>query len=226
MISANKVVLRPGFQQGSYPEKTAQNPSWFDAVIAQIGGFIAARLNLQKRRLQVFVRRVAKAGELLSPLDDVEFKGRINAMKKVLRRDGLANKHLAMAFAIVREVSARTLGMRHYDVQLMAGRVLIDGKLAEMETGEGKTLMAPLPASVAALRMVPSTRLTGLSSNSAKNAARRKTTSRTATASAIANHLSIREQSLQPRISVTSKSTVWLARLACNLVASSRGWSS
>ncbi len=155
MISANKVVLRPGFQQGSYPEKTAQNQSWFDAVIAQIGGFIAARLNLQKRRLQVFVRRVAKAGELLSPLDDVAFKGRIDAMKKVLRRDGLANKHLAMAFAIVREASARTLGMRHYDVQLMAGRVLIDGKLAEMETGEGKTLMATLPASVAALAGIP-----------------------------------------------------------------------
>jgi preprotein translocase subunit SecA len=60
-----------------------------------------------------------------------------------------------MAFAIVREAGARSLGMRHYDVQVMAGRVLVEGKLAEMETGEGKTLMATLPASVAALAGIP-----------------------------------------------------------------------
>ncbi len=155
MINGNKTALRPGLQLGGYPERTVQNPNWLDAFIGQIGRFITVRLHLQQRRMLRFVHQVDRAGELLVFLSDADFKRRIDALKKVLRRDGLADRHLAMAFAIVREVSARTLGMRHYDVQLMAGRVLIYGMLAEMETGEGKTLMATLPASVVALAGIP-----------------------------------------------------------------------
>ncbi len=53
---------------------------------------------------------------------------------------------LAEAFATVREVSVRTLGLRHFDVQLIGGMVFHEGKIAEMRTGEGKTLVATLPA--------------------------------------------------------------------------------
>jgi Preprotein translocase subunit SecA (ATPase, RNA helicase) len=52
----------------------------------------------------------------------------------------------AEAFALTREASVRTLGLRHYDVQLIGGLVLNSGKIAEMRTGEGKTLVATLPA--------------------------------------------------------------------------------
>src|SRR5690606_22198516 len=55
------------------------------------------------------------------------------------------------AFAVVRETARRTMGMRHFDVQLIGGATLNDGKIAEMRTGEGKTLMATLPAYVNAL---------------------------------------------------------------------------
>ena len=155
MLSASKAALRPGLQLGAYPEHHAVNIGWLDALFAQISGYAGARLKQQNRRLLAFVRNVEAAGKSLSGLDDTDFRRRIDAIRKVLRRDGLSDRHLAMAFAIVREAATRTLGMRHYDVQLMAGRVLLDGMLAEMETGEGKTLMATLPASVAALAGIP-----------------------------------------------------------------------
>jgi len=61
----------------------------------------------------------------------------------------------AAAFGLVREVAYRTIGMRHYDSQIRGGKVMLDGMLAEMETGEGKTLTATLPACVAAMAGVP-----------------------------------------------------------------------
>ena len=155
MRSAAKATLRPGLRLGAYPEHRGADNGWLDVLFARISGFISARLKWQDRRLQAFLRDVERAGELLSGLDEEDFRRRIDAIRKVLRRDGLSGRHMAMAFAIVREAASRTLGLRLYAVQIMAGRVLLDGKLAEMETGEGKTLMATLPASVAALAGIP-----------------------------------------------------------------------
>ncbi|HEX3376556.1 MAG TPA: hypothetical protein VHS29_06820, partial [Candidatus Acidoferrales bacterium] len=76
------------------------------------------------------------------PLDDADFKERC--------KDALAPA-LVPAFALVREVGRRKLGMRHFDVQLIGGIVLNEGKIAEMKTGEGKTLVATLPAVLNAL---------------------------------------------------------------------------
>ena len=102
-----------------------------------------------------FVRQVDQAGERLANMSDVELQYQARANSQLLQSEGLTDQHVAMAFAIVREASGRTLGMRHHDVQLMAGRVLMNGMLAEMETGEGKTLMASLPAATAALAGIP-----------------------------------------------------------------------
>src|SRR4029077_21249610 len=76
------------------------------------------------------------------PLDDPEFKVRC--------KDAL-DPALVPAFALVREAGLRKLGMRHFDVQLIGGIVLNEGKIAEMKTGEGKTLVATLPAVLNAL---------------------------------------------------------------------------
>jgi preprotein translocase subunit SecA len=80
-------------------------------------------------------------------------------MATVLRRDlhrhGLRPDLVASAFAVIREVSGRTLGMRHFNVQLLGGWAMMRGKVAEMETGEGKTLTATLPAATAALAGIP-----------------------------------------------------------------------
>ena len=80
-----------------------------------------------------------------------EFRARIQDEKKPERKDDL----LPEAFAVVREASVRALGMRHFDVQLLGGIVLNSGKIAEMKTGEGKTLVATLPAYLNAVAGVP-----------------------------------------------------------------------
>ncbi|MDX1698120.1 MAG: preprotein translocase subunit SecA, partial [Thiohalobacterales bacterium] len=101
------------------------------------------------------IQQVDRAAERLDGMSDVELKYQARANSQLLQSEGLTDRHVAMAFAIIREASGRTLGMRHHDVQLMAGRVLMNGMLAEMETGEGKTLMASLPAATAALAGIP-----------------------------------------------------------------------
>ncbi len=72
-----------------------------------------------------------------------------------MRKQGYTQELVGKAFALVREVAHRTLSMRHVDVQLIGGLVLLKGMVAEMETGEGKTLTATLPASALALAGVP-----------------------------------------------------------------------
>jgi len=67
-----------------------------------------------------------------------------------MRRQGFTDELVARAFAAIREASSRTLGLRHHDVQLMGGWALLHGRIAEMETGEGKTLVATLAACAAA----------------------------------------------------------------------------
>jgi preprotein translocase subunit SecA len=83
------------------------------------------------------------------------FASRLQAVRGELSRRGLTDETLVPAFALVREAAARSLDVEPYDVQIAAGRVLADGMLAEMGTGEGKTLAAALPASAAALAGIP-----------------------------------------------------------------------
>ncbi len=77
------------------------------------------------------------------------------SMRVRLRRDGFVAALVGECFALVREAATRTIGQRHYDPQLMGGWALLQGKLIEMETGEGKTIAATLPASTVALAGYP-----------------------------------------------------------------------
>ena len=82
----------------------------------------------------------------ISNLKDSELKNKTNYFKNLLNNDSKLNQILPEVFAVVREVSKRTIGLRHFDVQLIGGIVLHEGKIAEMKTGEGKTLVATLAA--------------------------------------------------------------------------------
>ena len=84
-------------------------------------------------------------------LSDAELREKTDEFKERLKNGEGLNDILAEAFAVVREASVRVLGMRHFDVQLMGGIVLHQGRIAEMKTGEGKTLVATLPAYLNAL---------------------------------------------------------------------------
>jgi preprotein translocase subunit SecA len=107
-----------------------------------------------ERLLRQMNKTVAKINALepgLQALADADLKAKTDELKQRLRGGETLEQILPEAFAIVREASHRVLGLRHYDVQLIGGMVLNSGKIAEMRTGEGKTLVATLPVYLNAL---------------------------------------------------------------------------
>jgi preprotein translocase subunit SecA len=97
------------------------------------------------RRIRVIVDRINALEPGISQLTDGSLRAKTDEFKKRLQDGETLDDLLPEAFAVVREVSKRTLGMRHFDVQLIGGIVLHEGRIAEMKTGEGKTLVATLP---------------------------------------------------------------------------------
>src|SRR5258706_988486 len=107
-----------------------------------------------ERLLKQYAGSVAAINALepqLAALSDGALAGKTNELKKRYAAGATLDELLPEAFAVVREASKRTLRMRHFDVQLLGGMVLNAGKIAEMKTGEGKTLVATLPAYLNAL---------------------------------------------------------------------------
>ncbi|MEO0431356.1 MAG: preprotein translocase subunit SecA [Cyanobacteria bacterium J06656_5] len=103
------------------------------------------------KRYQPDVKEIALLEKDIQALSDDELRGKTAEFRKRLEEDEDLDDLLTEAFAVVREAGVRVLGMRHYDVQLIGGMVLHDGQIAEMKTGEGKTLVATLPAYLNAL---------------------------------------------------------------------------
>src|SRR5210317_2167970 len=91
------------------------------------------------------VDQINKLEESFAALSDTELKNKTNEFKKRLQDKDTLDIILPEAFAAVREASKRVIGQRHFDVQLMGGIILHQGKISEMKTGEGKTLVATLP---------------------------------------------------------------------------------
>ncbi len=103
------------------------------------------------KKLQPLVRRINAEEEALKQLADEQLRGKTAEFRERYKKGESLDELLPEAFAVVREAAVRTLGMRHFDVQMMGGIVLHQGKIAEMKTGEGKTLAATLPVYLNAL---------------------------------------------------------------------------
>ncbi len=110
------------------------------------------------KRLRYYVAEINDLEDEISKLSDDELRGQIAEWKEKIssiedreQREDALQDALPRVFAVVREGAKRTLGQRHFDVQLIGGMVLHSGKIAEMKTGEGKTLVATLPAVLNAL---------------------------------------------------------------------------
>ncbi len=118
------------------------------------------------KRYQPLVSDINLLEEEIAPLSDdelrtltAEFRQKLDAVRSAggeveavrSRERAVLDELLPQAFAVVREAGKRVLGMRHFDVQLIGGMVLHNGQIAEMKTGEGKTLVATLPAYLNAL---------------------------------------------------------------------------
>src|ERR1700679_1563082 len=137
------------------------------AIDSLLARFIGTKHERDVKRIQPFVGAVNVLEAETRNLSDAEIGERTLALRAEVqqrleganpgdpdyrqRLDGALEPALAPAFALVREAGRRTLGMRHFDVQLIGGLVLHQGKISEMKTGEGKTLAPPLPAYLNAL---------------------------------------------------------------------------
>ena len=103
------------------------------------------------KKYDKFIEEVNKQEENISKLNDEEIKRKTKFFKNQIEKNTPIDSILPEVFATVREAAKRSVQMRHFDVQLIGGKVLHEGKIAEMKTGEGKTLVATLAAYANAL---------------------------------------------------------------------------
>ena len=120
----------------------------FPKILTQIFGSRNDRLLKTYRR---DVERINALEPQFEKLDDAALRAKTEEFRQRLAQGAQLDDLLPEAFAVVREACKRTLKMRHFDVQLVGGIALHQGKIAEMRTGEGKTLMATLPVYLNAL---------------------------------------------------------------------------
>jgi preprotein translocase subunit SecA len=141
--------------QGAYPERRDERPPALSRALRAVVGALRVPQRASRARIAAFVRSVDAEATELDGLDDARFDHAVGELRDALRREGFRESLLPRGFALVREAARRTLGTTHFDVQLFGGWVMARSGLAELETGEGKTLAATLPASVAALAGIP-----------------------------------------------------------------------
>ena len=120
-------------------------------LISTMKKIFGTRNDRELKRMGKVVARINAFEEAMQALDDDGLRAKTAEFRVRLGDGETLEKLLPEAFAVVREAGVRALGMRHFDVQLIGGMTLHDGKIAEMRTGEGKTLVATLPAYLNAL---------------------------------------------------------------------------
>src|SRR5579885_391494 len=119
-----------------------------DAILAKVFGTKNER---EIKKLRPIVAAIGDLEPEMQKLSDAELAAKTQEFKQQLANGATLDDLLIPAFAVVREAGRRTLNMRHFDVQLIGGIVLHRGKIAEMKTGEGKTLVATAPVYLNAL---------------------------------------------------------------------------
>ncbi|HXG51612.1 MAG TPA: preprotein translocase subunit SecA [candidate division Zixibacteria bacterium] len=120
-------------------------------MLGIIKKIVGTKNDREIRRIRPIIERINALEPEFARLTDAELRAKTDEFKKRLADGATLDDLLPEAFAAVREASRRTIGLRHFDVQLIGGVVLHEGKIAEMKTGEGKTLVATLPLYLNAL---------------------------------------------------------------------------
>jgi preprotein translocase subunit SecA len=150
-LSLQAAPLRlPGSR--AYPERGERNAGWQQKILDATGGLLQGVLrSVHRRRLERFVTKVNRLAAHDPGAGATDFSSELEDLRSSLRRGGLSDDLVARAFALVRRAATVTIGLTHYDVQLQAAHAMLHGRVAELETGEGKTLTATLAAATAAL---------------------------------------------------------------------------
>jgi preprotein translocase subunit SecA len=154
MIKAN-LNSSPGASAGPYPERFEPTPSWFDRTARRVANPFLRFAKTYGRSRRSFVRAVSSHSKWATSLSQARLREEAAEIGAQLRVHGFTGPLVAKAFSLVREAADRTTNKRHFDVQIIGGHMMLSGMIAEMETGEGKTLTATLPAATAALAGIP-----------------------------------------------------------------------
>lgn len=149
------VSLRPGIALGRYPERRDQCPGWLESSAAAVTSRFVRRRQSRSAYFDQVCALIHEHAPRLANGSEADLERALEDVRARLLSERHCEELIALAFAVIRERSGRTIGMRHFDCQLMGGWVIFHGMLAEMNTGEGKTLTAALPAATAALAGIP-----------------------------------------------------------------------
>jgi preprotein translocase subunit SecA len=139
----------------AYPERARVHEAWLAETVRRAGCWLATRTRPRRLAPGSVVRRVARAGPALAALDDDALRRQARRAASRMRTAGINARDGAEVLAAIREAASRTLAMHPYEVQILGAWTLVRGRVAEMETGEGKTLTAALAAVTVALTGVP-----------------------------------------------------------------------
>jgi preprotein translocase subunit SecA len=135
-----------------YYEHADPRDGWLDKVLIRGQGWLSRRLApARKHRLHSFAADAEQLGKTYSNLSDASLLAGANDLRPRFFRAGMSRDNSVRAFALTREACARQIGLRHFRVQLIGGAIMLGRDIAEMETGEGKTITAILPAACFAL---------------------------------------------------------------------------
>src|SRR5262249_14449022 len=136
-----------------YVERPDLSENRLDNALLYAWGRVSPYLlsGLERRKLERFVQLVEQQEKLIADLPDGRLRETADQLRDRLLSACFTSHNTALAFALARVAAHRHTGLRHYHVQLLGGAAMLRGALAEMETGEGKTITALLPAATAAL---------------------------------------------------------------------------
>src|ERR1044071_5217478 len=143
--------MRPRCRRGANRPIAAKFPSLRRMLPKILTSIFGSRNDRLLKQYSKVVERINALEGEYERLDDVALRAKTDEFKQRFAQGSALDDLLPEAFAVVREAGKRTLKMRHFDVQLSGGIALHQGKIAEMRTGEGKTLVATLPVYLNAL---------------------------------------------------------------------------
>lgn len=146
-----ELALEAAAWDGPHPERADDPRAAADRQLWRGLATLAWSARRAARDGRRFMQQVAAAAAGLDAADEATLALRVTALRRAFALEGLASSRIAEAFALVREFAARRLGLRPHDSQLLGAWAMLGGRLAEMDTGEGKTLSIAVAAATAAL---------------------------------------------------------------------------
>lgn len=150
-----KTLSKPNLIYGDYPQKPIDHQDSIDETVCKWFENVKNKFELNNKKINKYAEEVISNEHDYASLSEKQLSDKILKLRKRLHNQKPEHNLIIQSFAIIRECAFRTLGIRHHYEQIMGGFVLLQGMLAEMQTGEGKTLTATLAAITAALQGVP-----------------------------------------------------------------------